>query len=160
MAEDERELTHRTQHTRPLSSLAQGTLHRKKRFTSFPSPAGMSLPNSPWAGIMTSYLNYSCPGRVWYSYIPAGEGNFFLWCICHDTELYKWQQCCYITVDFATAASQNGSSTYLLSFHKKILIRKLNKTYNFCTFIFMLEQPWNIIKTVYDTLLRYANTVL
>jgi hypothetical protein len=28
--------------------------HRKKRFASFPSPAGMSLPNSPWAGIMTS----------------------------------------------------------------------------------------------------------
>ncbi len=23
------------------------SLHRKKRFTSFPSPAGMSLPNSP-----------------------------------------------------------------------------------------------------------------
>ncbi len=33
----------------------------KKRFASFPSPAGMSLPNSPWAGIMTSQLNYSCP---------------------------------------------------------------------------------------------------
>jgi hypothetical protein len=29
-------------------------LHRKKRFASFPSTAGMSLPNSPWAGIMTS----------------------------------------------------------------------------------------------------------
>ncbi len=26
----------------------------KKRFASFPSPAGMSLPNSSWAGIMTS----------------------------------------------------------------------------------------------------------
>ncbi len=26
----------------------------KKRFASFPSPAGMSLPNSPWAGIMKS----------------------------------------------------------------------------------------------------------
>ncbi len=26
----------------------------KKRFASFPSPAGMSPPNSPWAGIMTS----------------------------------------------------------------------------------------------------------
>ncbi len=26
----------------------------KKRFASFPYPAGMSLPNSPWAGIMTS----------------------------------------------------------------------------------------------------------
>jgi hypothetical protein len=26
----------------------------KKRYASFPSPAGISLPNSPWAGIMTS----------------------------------------------------------------------------------------------------------
>jgi hypothetical protein len=26
----------------------------KKRMASFPSLAGMSLPNSPWAGIMTS----------------------------------------------------------------------------------------------------------
>jgi hypothetical protein len=40
-------------------------LHCKKRFASFPSPAGMSLPNSPWAGIMTTELNYSCPGGVW-----------------------------------------------------------------------------------------------
>jgi hypothetical protein len=31
-----------------------GNVHRKKRFGSFPSPARMSLPNSPWAGIMTS----------------------------------------------------------------------------------------------------------
>ncbi len=29
-------------------------VHRIKRLASFPSPAGMSLPNSPWAGIMTS----------------------------------------------------------------------------------------------------------
>ncbi len=29
-------------------------LHRKKKFSSFPSLAGMSLTNSPWAGIMTS----------------------------------------------------------------------------------------------------------
>jgi hypothetical protein len=28
--------------------------HRKKRIASFPSPVGMSQPNSPWAGIMTS----------------------------------------------------------------------------------------------------------
>ncbi len=28
--------------------------HRKKRFASIPSPAGMSLPNSPLAGIITS----------------------------------------------------------------------------------------------------------
>jgi hypothetical protein len=49
-------------------------IHRKKRFASFPSPSGMSLPNSPWAGIMTSLLNYSCPGEV-VSDIPAGDGK-------------------------------------------------------------------------------------
>jgi hypothetical protein len=27
----------------------------KKRFASFLSPVGMSLPNSPWAGIMTRH---------------------------------------------------------------------------------------------------------
>ncbi len=32
----------------------------------FQSPAGMSLPNSPWAGIMTSYINSSCLGRDWW----------------------------------------------------------------------------------------------
>jgi hypothetical protein len=31
MAEDERELTHRTQHTRPLSSLTQGTICHVRR---------------------------------------------------------------------------------------------------------------------------------
>ncbi len=57
MAKDERELTHRTQHTRPLSSLTQGTVHRKKRFASFPSPAGMSLTKLPLGrnnSVMTS----------------------------------------------------------------------------------------------------------
>jgi hypothetical protein len=47
----------------------------KKRFASFPSPAGMSLPNSPWAGIMTSLLNYSCPGRVWLVTSQLETGN-------------------------------------------------------------------------------------
>jgi hypothetical protein len=33
-------------------------LHRKKSFRySFPQP-GCHLPNSPWAGIMTSFINY------------------------------------------------------------------------------------------------------
>ncbi len=61
-----------------------GRLHRKKRFASFPSPAGMSLPNSPWAGITTALLNYSCPGGVWLVTSRLGTGNswtFFLRCI-------------------------------------------------------------------------------
>ncbi len=40
-------------------------MHRKKRFTSFPSPAGMSLPKSPWAGIIQLWRHYSRPGGVW-----------------------------------------------------------------------------------------------
>jgi hypothetical protein len=39
------------------------SIHRKKAFRySRPQP-GSHLPNSPWAGIMTSYINYSCPGE-------------------------------------------------------------------------------------------------
>ncbi len=34
-----------------------------KKASIFPSPAGM--PNSPWAGIMKSFINYSSSGRVW-----------------------------------------------------------------------------------------------
>ncbi len=37
----------------------------KKAFRYSRSQPGCHLPNSPWAGIMTSYINYSCPGRVW-----------------------------------------------------------------------------------------------
>ncbi len=44
-------------------------------FASFLSPAGMSLPNSPWAGIITSQLNYSCPGGVWLVTSRLETGN-------------------------------------------------------------------------------------
>ncbi len=47
----------------------------KKMIASFPSPAGMSLPNSPWAGIMTSLLNYSWPGGVWLVTSRLETGN-------------------------------------------------------------------------------------
>ncbi len=40
--------------TSPAIGIDTATYTVKKRFASFPSPAGMSLPNSPWAGIMTS----------------------------------------------------------------------------------------------------------
>ncbi len=46
-------------------------LHRKQRFASFPSPAGMSLPNSPWAGITELFL----PRESLASDIPAGDGK-------------------------------------------------------------------------------------
>jgi hypothetical protein len=51
------------------------TIHRKKKFSSFVSPAGKSLQNSPWAGIMTSQLNYSCPGGVWLVTSRLETGN-------------------------------------------------------------------------------------
>jgi hypothetical protein len=47
----------------------------KKRFASFPSPARMSLPNSPWEGVMPSLLNYSCPGGVWLVTSRLETGN-------------------------------------------------------------------------------------
>jgi len=37
-----------------LTYIVKVTLHCKKRLAIFPSPAGMSLPTSPLAGIMTS----------------------------------------------------------------------------------------------------------
>jgi hypothetical protein len=79
---------HRTRFKSALLGLSRfrvvPSLHRKKRFASFPSPAGMSLPNSPWAGRMTSYLNYSCAGGVWLVTSRHGDGklvNLFLRCI-------------------------------------------------------------------------------
>jgi hypothetical protein len=39
-------------------------LHRKKSFSIFPSPAGMSVTKLSLAGIITTYINYSCLGRV------------------------------------------------------------------------------------------------
>jgi hypothetical protein len=105
MAEDERELTYRTQHTRPFSSLTQGTLYVMR------------------------------------------------------AELYKCKQCCYITVDFATAASQNGSSTYPLSPHKNNIDRKFVKNIPFFSFRLLFKEH-SLNKTLYAILLRYANIVL
>jgi hypothetical protein len=134
MAEDERKLTHRTQHTRPLSALTQGTVHRKKKVLEFPVPSRDDTTKLSLGGNNDVITELFLPRGSLVSDIPAGDGklvNLFLRCICHDTELYKCQQCCYLTVDFATATgtSQNGSSTYPLSLHKKItiLIRKLQK---------------------------------
>ncbi len=88
-------------HSSPLLSsqwTGRTTLHRKKRFASFPSPAGMSLPNSPCAGIMTSQLNYSCTGGVWLVTSRLKSGNswtFFLRCIviCSQSPLSDLQFC-------------------------------------------------------------------
>ncbi len=61
-------------------------MHRKKRFTSFLSSAGMSLTKLPlfWAGIIQLWRHYSRPGEFG-SDIPAGDGklaNLFLRCAC------------------------------------------------------------------------------
>ncbi len=47
----------------------------KKGFRySRPQP-GCHLPNSPWAGIMTSHINYSCPEGVWKVTSRLGTGT-------------------------------------------------------------------------------------
>jgi hypothetical protein len=48
--------------------------------------------------------------------------------------LLKW--CCYITVDSAMAASQNGFCSYNLSFHKKTNIMQI-VTKNITIFIYL-----------------------
>ncbi len=59
-------------------------LHRKKAFQySRPQP-GCHLPNSPWAGIMTSYIKYSAYRESLVIDIPAGDGDIekvFLRCV-------------------------------------------------------------------------------
>jgi hypothetical protein len=53
--------------TRPgiqhILTTASYTVKKAFRY-SRPQP-GCHVPNSPWVGIMTSYINYSCLGRVW-----------------------------------------------------------------------------------------------
>jgi hypothetical protein len=57
----------------PKKNKMYGTLHRNKKAFRYSRPQpGCHLPNSPWAGIMTSYVNYSC---LFVSDILAGEGN-------------------------------------------------------------------------------------
>jgi hypothetical protein len=70
------------------------------RFASFPSPAGMSLPNSPWAGIMTSYLNYSCLGGVWLvtSRLETGNSWTFFHCVCTNvTLIFNKMYCTFLS---------------------------------------------------------------
>ncbi len=58
-----------------MSSTPEVAYTVKKRFVSFPSPDGMSLPNSPWAGIMTSKTELFLPRGSFVSDIPAGDGK-------------------------------------------------------------------------------------
>jgi hypothetical protein len=58
------------------------TLHRKKRFTSFPSPAGMSLTKLT-SGRNNSVMTSLFPSQGEFGDIPAGDGkvaNLFLRC--------------------------------------------------------------------------------
>ena len=53
-------------HNNPQTAGSAQVLHRKKRFTSFPSPAGMLLTKLPLGrnnSVMTSL--FPPPGRVW-----------------------------------------------------------------------------------------------
>ncbi len=49
-------------------------LHCKKAFQNCRSQPGCHLLDSPWAGIMTSYINNSCTGRVWLVTSRLGTG--------------------------------------------------------------------------------------
>jgi hypothetical protein len=77
--------------------------------------------------------------------------------IFHTNE--KW--CCYITVDSAMAASQNGFGSYKFSIHKKTNIMQI-KTKNIKFFINLVFYHREIVKLDdFMTLsLSYENTVL
>ncbi len=71
-----------------------------------------------------------------------------------------YHRCCYVTVDSAMVASQNGFCSYKLSYHKKTNIMQImTKYYIFINIIFYLGE---IEKLDYFTTLSfsYANTVL
>jgi hypothetical protein len=62
----------------------------KKAFRCFRPQPGCHLPNSPSAGIMTTYINYSRLGRVWQVTSWLGTGiskseKLFLQCILYCT---------------------------------------------------------------------------
>jgi len=63
--------------------------------------------------------------------------------------------CCYITVDSAMAASQNGFCSYKLSIHKKTIIMQI-LTKNIANFICLIFYHRKIVKIdhfIYDTFL-------
>jgi hypothetical protein len=70
-------------------------------------------------------------------------------------------RCCYISVDSAMAASQNGLCSYKLSIHKKTNIMQI-LTKNITIFIYLIFYHREIVKLDhFMTLsLSYANTVL
>ncbi len=69
-------------------------------------------------------------------------------------------RCCYITVDSAMAASQNGFCSYKLSIHKNQYYADNDKKYyNFYLFILLSEKDCET-RSFYDTFLECASTVL
>jgi hypothetical protein len=58
-------LIYRAKQTKQRCFLSLSYTVKKAFRYSCPQP-GCHLPNYPWAGIMTSYINYSRLGRVWY----------------------------------------------------------------------------------------------
>ncbi len=70
-----------------LVSAAQdhsGIIHRKKSFSIFPSPAGMSLTKLSLGGNNDVIYKLFPPRESLVNYILAGDGNIeklFLWCM-------------------------------------------------------------------------------
>ncbi len=106
----------------------------------------------------------------WYLYIqtkirdksPFGEKSANQNCkaaLISDTDkpalmLFFW--CCYTTVDFAMAASQNGFRTFKLPLHNKTnIIENMTKDIRFwLLWSFILEQSWKNIIIQYVTLVE------
>jgi hypothetical protein len=132
------------------------------------SPAVFLLQSLMKTSIFSAYFSYFIPGRsaggYWHN--PACHVRFFsslmtAGCIVNVLSFNNiYHRCCYVTVDSAMVASQNGFCSYKLSYHKKTNIMQImTKYYIFINIIFYLG---GIEKLDYFTTLSfsYANTVL
>ncbi len=106
---------------------------------SFFIPVDKTIPNNP------SHANipFSALKLLVLKYFPVS------WCVS-DVSNMKAQsslnsQCCYITVDSAMAASQNGFCSYKFSIHKKTSIMQIMAK-NIKIFIYLIFYHREIVK--------------
>ncbi len=113
-------------------------------------------PSRRYIGIGVSHYKGVFHRIFKYSYslssgaIQVGEGGFTteeaeIWVKIEPTMLFllslelALNRCCYPTLDFATAPSQNRISIYKLSLHKKTnIIQKMSKTIRFLYYFQLL----------------------
>ncbi len=78
---------------RELSIFLSSSLHRKKRFTSFPSPAGMLLTKLPLGRNNSVMMSLFPPMESLVVTSWLGMGNsptFFLWCVAQRRIPTRW----------------------------------------------------------------------